>query len=83
MSMQHCQKIWSIEEYAFNDISRVIRRPDKCSCYLIQLCVSIQVGDPSILPEFPYRDDGMLMYNAIKRYVADIVNIYYGEVYNL
>ena len=42
----------------------------------------LQLADPSVLPEFPYRDDGMLVYSAIKKYVTDIINIYYGGSLN-
>lgn len=33
------------------------------------------------LPEFAYRDDGMLIWEAIKSYVTDVISIYYsGEL---
>ena len=27
----------------------------------------------------PYRDDGMLIYNAIKNYVSGVLKVYYGN----
>lgn len=38
-----------------------------------------QVMDKNILPYYPYRDDGVPLFNAIKRYVTKVVNHYYGE----
>jgi len=35
------------------------------------------VDDPNLLPSYPYRDDGLLIWNAIKQWVADYLNIYY------
>ena len=37
------------------------------------------VMDERILPNYPYRDDGMLSYNAVKEYVTDVLKIYYGK----
>ena len=34
--------------------------------------------DEAVLPNYPYRDDGILVYNVIKDYVTNILNIYYG-----
>ena len=31
-----------------------------------------------MLPNYPYRDDGILVYNVIKDYVTNVINIYYG-----
>ena len=31
-----------------------------------------------MLPNYPYRDDGILVYNVIKDYVTNVLNIYYG-----
>jgi len=35
------------------------------------------VDDPNLLPNYPYRDDGLLIWNAIKQWVADYLTIYY------
>ena len=37
------------------------------------------VMDKDVLPVFPYRDDGLLLYNAIKTYVTKIINYFYGR----
>ncbi len=41
------------------------------------------VDNPEHLPEYPYRDDGLLVWNVIHRWAADYVDLYYasdGEV---
>ena len=38
-----------------------------------------QVSDPSVLPDYPYRDDGLLLYNAINKYVTSVIEARYGE----
>ncbi len=35
------------------------------------------VGDRSVLKDFPYRDDGLLVWNALFEYVSRYVGIYY------
>jgi arachidonate 15-lipoxygenase len=35
------------------------------------------VGDTNALPVYPYRDDGLLIWNAIHDWVTDYLNIYY------
>lgn len=35
------------------------------------------VDDPELLPNYPYRDDALLIWNAIRSWVADYVRIYY------
>ena len=40
-----------------------------------------QVLDPKVLPNYPYRDDALLMHDAIKTYVTTIVKHYYGTEY--
>lgn len=35
------------------------------------------VDDTNLLPSYPYRDDGLLIWNAIKKWVVDYLNIYY------
>ena len=35
------------------------------------------VGQDSALRNYPYRDDGLLIWNAIERWVSDYVNLYY------
>ncbi|ELS03656.1 Lipoxygenase [Xenococcus sp. PCC 7305] len=35
------------------------------------------VDDPDALPDYPYRDDGMLIWNAIHTWVTSYISIYY------
>jgi arachidonate 15-lipoxygenase len=35
------------------------------------------VDDPTLLPHYPYRDDALLYWNAIRKWVADYLAIYY------
>lgn len=35
--------------------------------------------EPEVLPEFPYRDDGLLLWEAIERYVTRYLQRYYGD----
>ncbi|XP_059482281.1 polyunsaturated fatty acid 5-lipoxygenase-like [Neocloeon triangulifer] len=37
------------------------------------------VLDPEILPYYPYRDDGLPLFEIIKKYVTNIVNYYYDS----
>ncbi|GBG92868.1 hypothetical protein CBR_g57594 [Chara braunii] len=37
------------------------------------------VADPQVLPYYPYRDAGMLIWNAMHKYVLTYLKIYYGE----
>jgi arachidonate 5-lipoxygenase len=37
------------------------------------------VLDPKILPYYPYRDDGVPLYNAIKKYVTRVIHYFYGK----
>lgn len=37
------------------------------------------VDNPDELPEYPYRDDGLLIWNAIKDWVQDYVDLYYPD----
>jgi len=42
------------------------------------------VLDSKILPYYPYRDDGVPLYNLIrKEYVAKVVNVFYGKSGNV
>ena len=41
--------------------------------------ISLQVLDPSVLPDYPYRDDGLLLYEAIYRYVSSVIEARYGR----
>ena len=41
---------------------------------------SVQVLDPKFLPQFPFRDDALLLHNSIKDYVSKVLNIYYGKI---
>lgn len=36
-----------------------------------------KVDDPNILPNFPYRDDALLVWDSIATWVSEYVNIYY------
>ena len=38
------------------------------------------VDDTNLLPNYPYRDDGLLIWNAINQWVADYLNIYYQDI---
>jgi arachidonate 5-lipoxygenase len=38
------------------------------------------VLDPKILPYYPYRDDGVPLYNAITKYVTRAINYFYGII---
>ena len=35
------------------------------------------VDDPAVLPDYPYRDDGMLLWTAITDWVGAYLNVYY------
>lgn len=35
------------------------------------------LNDVATLPHYPYRDDGMLVWNAIKNFVSNYLNLYY------
>lgn len=37
------------------------------------------VADPDILPNFPYRDDALLVWDAIKQWTTEYTNIYYQD----
>lgn len=37
------------------------------------------VDDSSALPDYPYRDDALLVWNAIRQWVGDYVNTYYSS----
>ncbi|SMG00229.1 Arachidonate 15-lipoxygenase precursor [Burkholderia singularis] len=36
-----------------------------------------KVDNPAFLPDYPYRDDGLLIWNAIAAWAADYVDVYY------
>jgi arachidonate 15-lipoxygenase len=36
------------------------------------------VEDPRLLPVYPYRDDALLVWNAIHQWVSDYLNLYYA-----
>ena len=38
----------------------------------------LQVDDPAVLPSYYYREDALLLYDAIKSYVTKYVSLYYG-----
>lgn len=35
--------------------------------------------DPAILPNYPYRDDAIAIFDAIEEYVSTVVNHFYGK----
>jgi arachidonate 15-lipoxygenase len=35
------------------------------------------MDDPNNLPHYPYRDDGLLLWNAIKKFVSEYLKLYY------
>jgi arachidonate 15-lipoxygenase len=37
------------------------------------------VDDPSILPDYPFRDDGLLIWEALGKYVKNYIDIYYPD----
>lgn len=37
------------------------------------------VDDPNLLPVYPYRDDALLVWDAIHQWVSDYLNIYYAS----
>ncbi len=43
-----------------------------------QTLVSRNVNDSSKLPTYPYRDDGLLIWNALENWVSDYLRIYYS-----
>ncbi|MBG1242454.1 lipoxygenase family protein [Nostoc sp. NZL] len=42
-----------------------------------RLIKSRQTDDPAILPHFPFRDDGILIWNAVEKFVAEYLQLYY------
>ncbi len=36
------------------------------------------VDDPELLPYYPFRDDGLLLWNLLRRFVADYLDVFYG-----
>lgn len=38
-----------------------------------------RVEDPNILPKYPYRDDATLVWDAIKKWTTEYINIYYSH----
>ncbi|MGV0107538.1 LoxA, arachidonate 15-lipoxygenase [Nostoc sp. DSM 114160] len=42
-----------------------------------RLIKSRQTDDPEILPHFPFRDDGILIWNAVEKFVAEYLQLYY------
>jgi len=41
------------------------------------------VDDPNLLPIYPYRDDALLVWDAIKQWVSDYLNLYYPTDENI
>jgi arachidonate 15-lipoxygenase len=37
------------------------------------------VDDPAVLPVYPYRDDALLVWNAIHQWVSDYLSLYYAS----
>ena len=42
-----------------------------------RLIKSRRTDDPEILPHFPFRDDGMLIWNAVEKFVYEYLQLYY------
>ncbi|MEH2288613.1 lipoxygenase family protein [Nostoc sp.] len=42
-----------------------------------RLIKSRKTDDPEILPHFPFRDDGILIWNAVEKFVAEYLQLYY------
>lgn len=40
---------------------------------------SRNVDDPAVLPDYPYRDDGLLIWDAIHQWLSDYIEIYYSS----
>ena len=38
------------------------------------------VADPEALPHYYYRDDAMLLWEAIKKYVSTVIEGHYGKL---
>ncbi|XP_077996827.1 allene oxide synthase-lipoxygenase protein-like [Glandiceps talaboti] len=38
-----------------------------------------EVDDPEVLPNYPFRDDAILLYDAIKNYVTEVITGHYDE----
>lgn len=38
------------------------------------------VLDPRTLPNYAYRDDGLMVHKAIDSYVSKMIKLYYGEL---
>lgn len=38
-----------------------------------------RVDDPAVLPDYPYRDDALLVWKAISDWVRDYVGVYYAD----
>ncbi|WP_017318478.1 lipoxygenase family protein [Mastigocladopsis repens] len=36
-----------------------------------------KMDDPEILPHYPFRDDGMLVWDAVKKFVTEYIQLYY------
>ncbi|MFS0518663.1 lipoxygenase family protein [Nostoc sp. UIC 10607] len=48
-----------------------------------RLIKSRQTDDPAILPHFPFRDDGILIWNAVEKFVAEYLQLYYKNSQDL
>ena len=42
--------------------------------------ILLQLLNPDVLPVYPFRDDGLLVYDATKTYVHDVLNKNYGTL---
>jgi len=40
----------------------------------------MQVLDSRVLPNYGYRDDGLLLFKAVDTYVSKVVRCYYGNL---
>ena len=46
----------------------------------LALLFPFQVDDPKVLPHYPYRDDSLLLHQAVKKYVTEVLTLFYGNV---
>lgn len=55
---------------------------DKMMAFIsfVLLCL-FQVYNHDVLPGYHFRDDAILLYYAINKYVKKYVDLYYGEYY--
>ena len=45
------------------------------------IVVSIKVDDVEAFPNYPYRDDALLIFEAIQTYAREVLQAFYGEIW--